>query len=202
MSLLWADHSPAQGHKPPWEIALLPHWSRQKQQDLRITPLRLFSGCQAGVSSFCLAVCKQHGDLREQGTPQVPSQSPGQGWLYLHHPPPCWLPVLWPWYDFISLSAHTHALEAALPRAQRCCSQGKCLPYYMCSLWKRTISYAKREQRTHQAPSVRVVMKKDLSNTSKWISTLLCLGALFKGVSESWGWYFSRVLLGNSGYVI
>lgn len=52
----------------------------------------------------------------------------------------------------------------------------KCLPYCMCprhSLLKRTnILHKRRTERTHQAPSVRVVMKKDLSNTSKWISTL------------------------------
>lgn len=50
----------------------------------------------------------------------------------------------------------------------------KCLPYHLCpshSLLKRTnILYKRRTERTHH--SVRVVMKKDLSNTNKWISTL------------------------------
>lgn len=64
--LLWPDCLLPQRHKPLWKM----HCSHRAADRSR-----LFSGSQTRVSSFCLAICKQHGDLRVQGIPQVSSQS-------------------------------------------------------------------------------------------------------------------------------
>lgn len=85
-------------------------------------------------------------------------------------------------YDFISLFAHPMLWRQFCPKHNPAAPKGRCLPHCTCprhSLLKRTNMPQKgRTKRTHQAPSVRVVMKQDFSNTREWISCL-ALGALF-----------------------
>lgn len=152
--------------------ALLPQSSRQKQVVLRIPDQGLFflpcylqaawrlestrhstgffSVFKIGLaltalSSLLLAPCPCESDG---------SSDPGMI-LFL------FLPIPMPWRQ-LCLKHNTTA-----PRE-------KCLPYHLCprhSLLKRAnILYKWRTERTQL--SVRVVMKKDLSNTNNWISTL------------------------------